>query len=90
MSTPHLTPAQTRLGSFYEACINVAIGFTINFVANILILPLIGFHISTAQNLFIGALYTLVSVARSYTVRRWFNARIQRAAQRLAAAKDAA
>lgn len=74
---------QTRLGSFVEACINVAIGFAINFVANLLILPLIGFHISIKQNLFIGVLYTLISVARSYTVRRWFNARIHRAAQRL-------
>lgn len=75
---------QTRLGSFIEACINVAIGFAINFIANMAILPLIGFHISVAQNLFIGVLYTLISVARSYAVRRWFNARIHRAAQRLA------
>ena len=75
---------QTRLGSFIEACINVLIGFAINFVANMAILPLIGFHISVAQNLFIGVLYTLISVSRSYAVRRWFNARIHRAAQRLA------
>lgn len=75
---------QSRLGSLIEALINVAIGFAINFVANILILPLIGFHISVGQNLFIGVLYTLISVARSYTVRRWFNARIQRAAHHLA------
>ena len=76
---------QTRLGSFIEACINVAIGFVINFMANLLILPLIGFHISVSQNLFIGVLYTVISVVRSYTVRRWFNHRIHLAAQRLAA-----
>ena len=75
---------QTRLGSLIEACINVLIGFTINFVANMLILPLIGFHISASQNLFIGVLYTVISVARSYTIRRWFNARIHRAATLLA------
>jgi hypothetical protein len=75
---------QTRLGSFIEACINVAIGFAINFMANILILPLIGFHITVGQNLFIGVLYTVISVARSYCVRRWFNARIHATAQRLA------
>lgn len=78
---------QTRLGSFIEACINVAIGFVINFVANLVILPLIGFHISVSQNLFIGVLYTVISVVRSYTVRRWFNNRIHLAAQRLAANK---
>lgn len=76
--------SQSRLGSFIEALINVAIGFGINFVANFAILPLIGFHISASQNLFIGLLYTLISVARSYCVRRWFNARIHRAAQHLA------
>lgn len=75
---------QTRLGSFIEAWINVAIGFAINFCANLLILPLIGFHISVGQNLFIGVLYTIISVARSYVIRRWFNARLHRAAQRLA------
>jgi hypothetical protein len=75
---------QTRLGSFIEALFNVVIGFAINFMANMLILPLIGFHISVSQNLFIGVLYTLVSVARSYVIRRWFNARLQAAARRLA------
>lgn len=75
---------QSKLGSLIEACINVAIGFAINFCANLLILPLIGFHISVAQNLFIGVLYTIISVARSYVIRRWFNARLQSAAQALA------
>lgn len=75
---------QTRLGSLIEAAMNVAIGFAINFCANLVILPLIGFHITTGQNLFIGVLYTLISVARSYVVRRWFNARLHQAAQRMA------
>ncbi len=75
---------QTRLGSFIEAWINVAIGFGINFGANLFILPLIGFQISVGQNLFIGVLYTIISVARSYCIRRWFNARIHQAALRLA------
>jgi hypothetical protein len=75
---------QTRLGSLIEACINVLIGFAINFVANMLILPLIGFHITAGQNLFIGVLYTIISVARSYVIRRWFNARLHAAAKALA------
>jgi hypothetical protein len=79
---------QTRLGSFIEAWINVAIGFGINFGANLFILPLIGFHISVGQNLFIGVLYTIVSVVRSYCIRRWFNNRIHLAALRLAQAKS--
>jgi 5-bromo-4-chloroindolyl phosphate hydrolysis protein len=75
---------QTRLGSLIEALFNVAIGFAINMVANVIILPLVGFHMTLAQNLFIGVLYTVVSVARSYCVRRWFNQRLHAAALRLA------
>ena len=75
---------QTKLGSFYEACINVAIGFGINFVANLVILPLFGFDITLTDNLYIGLLYTIVSVVRSYVVRRWFDRRIHEAAQKLA------
>lgn len=75
---------QTKLGSFYESCINVAIGFAINFVANLVILPLFGFDITLTDNLYIGLLYTFISVARSYVVRRWFDRRIHTAAQRLA------
>lgn len=77
---------QTKLGSLYEALINVVIGFAINFVANLVILPMVGFHITVGQNLYIGLLYTVVSVARSYTIRRWFNAKIHAAAQRMASA----
>ena len=75
---------QTRMGSFIESLINIAIGYVINFTANLLILPLIGFHITITQNLFIGLLYTIISVARSYVVRRWFEARIHKAALKLA------
>lgn len=75
---------QTKLGSFIEACINILIGFSINYIMNLLILPLFGFHISLTDNLLMGLLYTIVSVARSYVVRRWFEARIHKAALKLA------
>lgn len=75
---------QTKLGSFYESCINVAIGFGINFIANLVILPLFGFNITLTDNFYIGLLYTVISVARSYVVRRWFDRRIHEAAQKLA------
>lgn len=75
---------QTKLGSFYEACINVLIGFTINYFANLLIFPLFGFHISPGANFIMGMLYTVISVARSYFIRRYFNARLHALAQRMA------
>lgn len=65
---------QTKAGSFAEAWANIAIGFGVNFTANMLILPLFGFHGLTAgKNFIIGLLYTGISLVRSYVLRRWFN-----------------
>lgn len=75
---------QTRIGSLIEAIFNVIVGFTINWTANMLILPLFGFHVTGGQAFGIGLLFTVISVARSYCIRRWFNARLHSAAQRLA------
>ena len=74
---------QTRLGSLIEAGFNIMIGYWINFIANMLILPMFGFHITLSQNLQIGLLFTVISVARSYLVRRYFNGMLQKAAARL-------
>lgn len=76
--------SQSRLGSFIEAWINVLIGFTINFIANLVIFPIFGWQISVMENLALGVVYTAISVARSYAIRRWFNARIHKTAQKLA------
>lgn len=65
---------QTKWGSFVEAWGNVAIGFGINFTANWIILPLFGFtNFTLGKNLAIGGIFTVISVGRSYIIRRWFN-----------------
>ena len=78
---------QTKLGSLIEALMNVAIGFTINFTANLLIFPLFDMHISLSDNFLMGLIYTVISVARSYVIRRWFNNMLHRAANAMAGAK---
>lgn len=65
--------SQTKKGSFFEAWMNVAVGFGINFLGNIFLLPLFGLHPSVSAALGIGVLFTIISVARSYILRRWFN-----------------
>lgn len=80
---------QTRLGSFIEAIINVIIGFGINFTANMLIFPLFGFHITPGANFALGLIYTVISLVRSYAVRRWFNARLHRLASAVATSIEA-
>ena len=71
---------QSKLSSFIEACINVLIGFSINYIANLLVLPIFGFHISLENNFYMGIIYTVISVIRSYCIRRWFNAKIHQTA----------
>lgn len=76
--------SQSKLSSFVEALMNVAIGFTINYIANLLIFPLFDMHISLIDNLWMGMIYTIISIVRSYVIRRWFNAKIHNTAQRFA------
>ena len=65
---------QSKTASFVEAVVNMLLGFSINYCANLLILPLF-FHreISLSENFYLGLLYTVISIVRSYCVRRWFN-----------------
>jgi membrane protein implicated in regulation of membrane protease activity len=76
---------QTRLSSLIEAVINVAIGFFVSLALTALVLPAYGHSVTFSQNLQITGIFTISSILRSYAVRRWFNARIHAAAQRLAA-----
>jgi len=64
---------QTRKQSAIEAAMNIFIGYTINFIANFTLFPLFGWEISIQQNLIIGVIYTLISFARSYMLRRFYN-----------------
>lgn len=75
---------QSRVGSFLEALFNVAIGLAVSMVANALVFPIFDFHPSAGQNITISLIYTAISIVRQYVLRRWFNARLQRAAAQLA------
>lgn len=77
---------QTRIGSLIETLMNVAIGLMVSVVANALVFPRFGFQPSLGENVAISLFYTAISIARQYVLRRWFNARLQRAAARMAKA----
>ena len=64
---------QPRLHSLLEACLNILIGYFVALGAQLLIFPLYGIHISLTTNLWIGFWFTVVSLLRSYTLRRLFN-----------------
>lgn len=67
-----------------EAWINIVIGFSVNFLANFFILPLVDARLTASQNFWLGWIYTSISIIRQYAIRRWFQERLHKAALKLA------
>lgn len=65
--------SQTKFGSFVESWANIVVGFGINFFANLYVLPRFGFDVTMSQAFGIGIIFTVISLVRSYVLRRWFN-----------------
>ena len=63
---------QSRAMSLFESFANVAVGYGVAVVTQILIFPIFGLHTTLAQNLMMGAIFTVVSIGRSYALRRLF------------------
>jgi hypothetical protein len=70
----HPTSGQTPRQSIIEAWSNILIGFTVNWVMNFLLLPLVGAHFTAGENFALGWIYTAVSIVRQFAIRRWHNA----------------
>ncbi len=75
---------QSRVASLAESVMNVLIGYGVALASQLVIFPMFGIHLPLSDNLAIGAWFTLISLVRSYAIRRWFNARLHRAAQKIA------
>ena len=67
-----LRPAQSRSGSLVEASANVLVGYLLALGTQRLIYPLFGITTTLATDAVIALLFTLVSLARSYLLRRVF------------------
>jgi len=63
---------QSRLMSLVESVANVAVGYGVAVVTQILNFPVFGLHTTLAQNLKMGAIFTIVSITRSFALRRLF------------------
>jgi hypothetical protein len=64
---------QSKRGSLIEAIINVAVGYMVAVVTNMVVLPLFDIHVGLGDNMLIGLIFTAVSLGRSYLLRRIFN-----------------
>jgi hypothetical protein len=60
--------------SLVEATANVVVGFGVAVLAQVAVFPLFGLHVGFADNLMIAAIFTAISIARSYALRRVFEA----------------
>lgn len=65
--------SQSRLLSAVESVANVAVGYGVALLSQLAIFPLFDIHIPFSSNLAIGAWFTVISLVRSYVIRRWFN-----------------
>jgi hypothetical protein len=64
---------QSRAMSLVEAVANVLVGYGVAVASQMIVFPRFGFYATLDQNLAIGSIFTVVSLIRSYTLRRIFN-----------------
>ena len=71
---------QSRWMSLLEGITNIALGYGVAVLTQVLVFPLFGLSVSLGENLGIGAVFTVVSLIRSFALRRAFNALVARSA----------
>lgn len=64
---------QSRKLSLIEAATNVLARFLLAFATQLAMFPAVGLQVGLWDNLRISVAFTLVSLARSYVLRRIFN-----------------
>jgi hypothetical protein len=69
---------QSKLESLAEIGFNVLVGWIIGLTAQIFFFPLIGIEATFSQNFLSSVIFTVISIVRSYVIRRWFNAGIHK------------
>ena len=66
---------QSKRESMIESLTSTTIGIIIGIVLNLTILPIFGYPVSLSDSLWISVIFTVVSIIRSYIIRRWFNSK---------------
>ena len=63
---------QPRRQSLIEAITNVVVGYALAVLTQIVVFPWFGLKVSLNDNLAIGAIFVIISLLRSYALRRLF------------------
>ena len=69
---------QSRRHSIVESVVNTAMGLVVALLATAYVLPVFGVVLTLRDNFVATAIMTIISVVRTYMVRRMFNARVRR------------
>ena len=64
---------QTKKHSICESITNVIVGYALNLGVQLIIYPIFHIIVSLKQNIIIGLIFTVISIVRSYTLRRIYN-----------------
>ncbi|MGC0389158.1 DUF7220 family protein [Bradyrhizobium sp. USDA 241] len=69
---------QSRVMSLVEVVTSSLIGFVVSIWANYAVLPLFGFKVKLAESFAITLIFMVISIIRSYLVRRFFAVYLKR------------
>ncbi|DAZ85608.1 TPA_asm: hp [Altiarchaeum virus] len=64
---------QSKKGSLTESFVNVLAGYFVAVGSQIIIFPWFNINIPLHENLIIGLFFTVISIVRSFLLRRFFN-----------------
>lgn len=74
LAAPKACATQSRRMSLVESLTNVAVGFGLAVSTQVVIFPWFGMEVRLSDNLTIGLIFTVISIARSFALRRAFEA----------------
>jgi hypothetical protein len=69
---------QSRTMSLVEVVTSSLIGFVVSIWANYAVLPLFGFQVKLSESFAITLIFMVISIVRSYLVRRFFASHVAR------------
>jgi hypothetical protein len=65
--------SQTKINSALESAINILVGYLVALGSQIVVFPFFGIQVGLRENMLIGFWFTIISLVRSYLLRRFFN-----------------
>lgn len=65
--------SQSRLGSLAETGVSMLVGFWLSVAVQAVVFPMFGYDLPLHDNVAIVTIFTIISMIRSYVLRRVFN-----------------